>query len=66
MIGDRKREFCDSGGLGMRIEKDPLQIGDMQNNALYTFGENTIEVDFLSADEVPTDFPFTRVKSILE
>lgn len=58
MIGDLKREFRDGGGLGMKVEKDPLQVGDMRNSILYTFGKNTIEVD------MPKDagsFPFDRV-----
>lgn len=46
--------------------KDPLRIGDVKNDVLYTFGENTVEIDFLSADEVPVDFPFAKVKGILE
>ena len=58
MLGDLKKECCDCGGLGMKIEKDPLQIGDMRSNTLYTFGESTVQVDITKAPD--GSFPFER------
>ncbi len=59
MIGDLKKEYSDSGGLGMKVELDPLQIGSLRDGTLYTFGESTIEVDQVKASD--GSFPFERV-----
>jgi hypothetical protein len=60
MIGDRKREFSDSGGLGMKIEKDPAQIRNM--GTIYTFGESSTEVDLVKVDKFPKGHPFARIE----
>jgi hypothetical protein len=36
------------------------QLADIKNNVLYTFGKDTIEIDFVVIDEVPCDFPFFK------
>ena len=42
--------------------KDKAQIFDHDDQILYTFGESTIEVDFVKVDEAPEGYPFARPK----
>ena len=59
MIGDSKKDYCDSGGLGLKIEKDPLQVGDMRNSTLYTLGESATEVNMQKCAD--GKHPFERI-----
>ena len=45
------------------MDEKKEQYFDPKDQALYTFGEYTIEVDFVTVDEVPAGWPFSRVKA---
>jgi hypothetical protein len=51
MLGDRKREFTDSGGLGMKVELDPAQIGGWSS---YCIG---VPIKWLGREEAESLYP---------